>query len=83
MYLPDATSGPVVGQCCIGIMLQYRWLCMQDIVAVDERGAREERALVSSYLRDLVPVLLLGQREEQLHEVVAIIGSLHLPAHRA
>ena len=56
---------------------------MQDIVAVDERGAREERALVSSYLRDLVPVLLLGQREEQLHEVVAIIGSLHLPAHCA
>lgn len=51
---------------------------MQGLVAVDERGAREERALVTSYLRDWVVVLLLDQREEQLQEVASLVGMLLL-----
>ena len=51
---------------------------MQGLVAVDERGAREERALVASYLRDWVAVLLLDQREEQLQEVASLVGTLLL-----
>ncbi len=47
---------------------------VQSLVAVDERGAREERALIAAYLRDLVPVLLLHQSEEQLQEVASLIG---------
>ena len=48
--------------------------CVQSLVAVDERGAREERALIAAYLRDLVPVLLLHQSQEQLQEVASLIG---------
>jgi len=48
---------------------------VQSLVAVDERGAREERALIAAYLRDLVPVLLLHQSEEQLQEVASFIGT--------
>lgn len=47
-------------------------------MAVDERGAREERALVASYLRHWVTVLLLDQREEQLQEVASLVGTLLL-----
>ena len=48
---------------------------VQSLVAVDERGAREERALIAAYLRDLVPVLLLHQSQEQLQEVASLIGT--------
>lgn len=51
-------------------------LLVQGLVAVDERGAREERALVASYLRDLMSVLLLDQREEALQELATILGTL-------
>ena len=48
---------------------------VQSLVAVDERGAREERSLIAAYLRDLVPVLLLHQSQEQLQEVASLIGT--------
>ena len=48
---------------------------VQELVAVDERGAREQRALVTSYMHHLLPVLLLDQREEQLHEVATCLGT--------
>lgn len=54
---------------------------VQSLVAVDERGAREERALIAAYLRDLVPVLLLHQSEEQLQEVASVIGITLLDSH--
>lgn len=54
---------------------------VQSLVAVDERGAREERALMAAYLRDLVPVLLLHQSEEQLQEVASLIGITLLATH--
>lgn len=49
-------------------------LCAQELVAVDERGARDERALLTSYMHDLLAVLLLDQREEQLQEVATLLG---------
>ena len=50
---------------------------MQELVAVDERGAREQRALITSYMQHLLPVLLLDQREEQLQDVAACLGTSH------
>lgn len=41
---------------------------------MDERGAREQRALITSYMHHLLPVLLLDQREEQLQEVATCLG---------
>ena len=41
---------------------------MQELVAVDGR------ALLTSYMHDLLPVLLLDQREEQLREVATLLG---------
>ncbi len=54
---------------------------VQSLVAVDERGARAERALIAAYLRDVVPVLLLHQSEEQLQEVASLIGITLLGNH--
>ena len=44
-------------------------------MAVDDRGGTDERLLASSYLKELVPVLLLDQREEQLQELATMIGT--------
>lgn len=41
---------------------------------MDERGGREQRALITSYMHHLLPVLLLDQREEQLQEVATCLG---------
>lgn len=49
---------------------------MQELVAIDERGTREKRALVTSYMHYLLPVLLLDQREEQLQEVATCLGTI-------
>lgn len=49
---------------------------MQELVAIDERGSREKRALVTSYMHYLLPVLLLDQREEQLQEVATCLGTI-------
>lgn len=56
-------------------------MSVQSLVAVDERGAREERALIAAYLRDLVPVLLLHQSQDQLQEVASLIGITLLGSH--
>ena len=49
---------------------------MQELVAIDERGSREKRAFVTSYMHYLLPVLLLDQREEQLQEVATCLGTI-------
>ena len=49
-------------------------LGMQELVAVDKAGAQDGRALLGSYMNDLLPVLLLDQREEQLQEVADLAG---------
>ena len=48
---------------------------LQELVAVDERGSREQRALIASYMHHLLPVLLLDQREEQLQQVATCLGT--------
>ena len=48
---------------------------VQELVAVDDQGSREQRALVTSYMHHLLPVLLLDQREEQLQEVATCLGT--------
>ena len=48
---------------------------VQELVAVDERGSREQRALVTSYMHHLLPMLLLDQQEEQLQEVATCLGT--------
>ncbi len=56
-------------------------MSVQSLVAVDERGVREGRALIAAYLRDLVPVLLLHQSQDQLQEVASLIGITLLGSH--
>ncbi|KAL3152002.1 hypothetical protein ABBQ32_001122 [Trebouxia sp. C0010 RCD-2024] len=72
--MPVHAQTLVFDWCSHNLSLQH-FLTIQELVAVDERGGREQRALITSYMHHLLPVLLLDQREEQLQEVATCLGT--------
>ena len=47
---------------------------VQDLVAITEEGLRDQASLLKSYVRTMLPVLLLDQQEEQLEALASVLG---------
>ena len=49
---------------------------MQELLAINEVGQRDQAGLLKSYIAALLPVLLLDQQEEQLEALASIVGKV-------
>lgn len=47
---------------------------VQDLVAITEEGVRDQASLLKSYVRTMLPVLLLDQQKEQLEALASFLG---------
>ena len=54
---------------------------MQELIAINEAGQRDQASFLKSYIAALVPVLLLDQQEEQLEALASSLGRVQSMRH--